>query len=88
MLLVGDNGAGKSTLLRVMAGRHIFRNDAVTVLGKHAFYDTSTCARFPGGGERGRPRCTWLAVRHHPPCSHHRALLPRVPSMTSPTVQA
>jgi CCR4-NOT complex subunit CAF16 len=41
MLLVGDNGAGKSTLLRVLAGRHLFRDDAVSVLSKHAFYDTS-----------------------------------------------
>lgn len=40
MLLVGDNGAGKSTLLRVLAGRHIHRNDAVKVLGMHAFYET------------------------------------------------
>jgi CCR4-NOT complex subunit CAF16 len=39
MLLVGDNGAGKSTLLRVLAGRHIHRNDAVKVLGMHSFYD-------------------------------------------------
>lgn len=41
MLLVGDNGAGKSTLLRVLAGRHIHRDDAVTVLGRHAFFDTA-----------------------------------------------
>lgn len=41
MLLVGDNGAGKSTALRVIAGRHIHRDDAVKVLGRHAFYDTS-----------------------------------------------
>ena len=41
MLLVGDNGAGKSSLLRVLAGRHIFKNDAVLVDGKHAFYNTS-----------------------------------------------
>ena len=41
MLLVGDNGAGKSSLLRVLAGRHIFRDDAVMVAGRHAFYDTS-----------------------------------------------
>ena len=41
MLLVGDNGAGKSTLLRILAGRHIHREDCVKVLGKHAFYDTS-----------------------------------------------
>lgn len=40
-LLVGDNGAGKSTLLRVMAGRHIHRDDAVLILGRNAFYDTS-----------------------------------------------
>lgn len=40
-LLVGDNGAGKSTLLRVMAGRHIHRDDAVLIFGRNAFYDNT-----------------------------------------------
>lgn len=41
-LLIGQNGAGKSTLLRVLAGRHLTSPDeAVIVLGKHAFRDTT-----------------------------------------------
>ncbi|CAM9710369.1 unnamed protein product [Ascophyllum nodosum] len=41
-LLIGMNGAGKSTLLRVLAGRHMAKpDDAVMVLGKSAFLDTS-----------------------------------------------
>eukprot|EP00752_Nemacystus_decipiens_P009466 g8464.t1 len=41
-LLIGQNGAGKSTLLRVLAGRHLTKpDDAVVVLDKHAFRDTT-----------------------------------------------
>ena len=55
MLLVGDNGAGKSSLLRVLAGRHIFRDDAVLLRGKHAFYDTSlNASRAYLSGDWGR----------------------------------
>ena len=40
-LLIGQNGAGKSTLLRVLGGRHLAKpDDAVVVLGRHAFRDT------------------------------------------------
>ena len=39
-LLVGANGAGKSTLLRILGGRHLHENNAVKVLGHHAFHDT------------------------------------------------
>ena len=40
-LLIGANGAGKSTLLRILGGRHLTKPDeAVTVLGMHAFRDT------------------------------------------------
>lgn len=41
MILSGDNGAGKSTLLRVLAGRHIHRDDAALILGRNAYYDNS-----------------------------------------------
>ena len=40
-LLLGANGTGKSTLLRLIAGKHLLRNDAIRVLGRHAFQDTS-----------------------------------------------
>ncbi len=40
-LLIGANGAGKSTLLRILGGRHLTKPDeAVVVLGMHAFRDT------------------------------------------------
>jgi CCR4-NOT complex subunit CAF16 len=50
-LLVGANGAGKTTLLRVIAGKHMIPDDAVTVLGRPAFHDTSLAAEvaFWGG---------------------------------------
>lgn len=39
---VGANGAGKSTLLRVLSGRHLPKpDDAVKILGKSSFHDTS-----------------------------------------------
>jgi CCR4-NOT complex subunit CAF16 len=40
-LLLGANGVGKSTLLRLVAGRHMIPPDAVRVLGRPAFHDTS-----------------------------------------------
>ncbi len=50
-LLVGANGAGKSTLLSVLAGRHLVSEDAVRVLDRPAFHDTSLVHRvgFLGG---------------------------------------
>ncbi|MCC6994011.1 MAG: ATP-binding cassette domain-containing protein [Deltaproteobacteria bacterium] len=44
-LLVGRNGAGKSTLLRLLAGKHMVDADAVRVLGRPAFHDTSLSSR-------------------------------------------
>ena len=43
-LLVGANGAGKTTLLRVIAGKHLVPRDAVQVVGREAFHDTSLAA--------------------------------------------
>jgi CCR4-NOT complex subunit CAF16 len=43
-LLAGANGAGKTTLLRVLAGKHMVPTDAVRVLGRPAFDDTSLAA--------------------------------------------
>ena len=40
-LLVGGNGAGKTTLLRILGGKHMHDDDAVFVLGKNAFRDTT-----------------------------------------------
>ena len=40
-LLLGANGAGKTTLMRIIAGRHMIPREAVTVLGRPAFHDTS-----------------------------------------------
>lgn len=41
-LLIGANGAGKSTILRILGGRHLTKpNDAVQMLGKSSFHDTS-----------------------------------------------
>jgi len=39
-LLIGANGAGKSTLLRILGGRHLICDGAVSVLGCNAFRDT------------------------------------------------
>lgn len=43
-LLIGANGSGKSTLLRILAGRHLSKNNGdhsyCRVLGLHAFHDT------------------------------------------------
>ncbi|RMH39119.1 MAG: ATP-binding cassette domain-containing protein [Deltaproteobacteria bacterium] len=41
VLIVGANGAGKTTLLRVVAGKHMVDAEAVRVLGRPAFDDTS-----------------------------------------------
>lgn len=50
-LLIGRNGAGKSTLLSILAGRHMVPAEAVRVLGRPAFFDTSLVERvsFLGG---------------------------------------
>jgi CCR4-NOT complex subunit CAF16 len=40
-LLVGANGSGKTTLLTIVAGRHMIPDEAVRVLGRPAFTDTS-----------------------------------------------
>src|SRR5687767_9595605 len=50
-LLLGANGVGKSTLLRLVAGRHLIARDAVRVLGRPAFHDTSLAGEvaFLGG---------------------------------------
>ncbi len=40
-LLVGANGAGKTTLLRIIGGKHMISDEAVRVLGRPAFGDTS-----------------------------------------------
>jgi CCR4-NOT complex subunit CAF16 len=50
-LLLGANGVGKSTLLRLLAGRHMIARDAVHVLGRPAFHDTSLAGEvaFMGG---------------------------------------
>jgi CCR4-NOT complex subunit CAF16 len=50
-LLVGANGAGKTTLLRLIGGKHMIDDQAVRVLGRPAFNDTSLAAEvaFLGG---------------------------------------
>ena len=41
-LLIGANGAGKSTILRILSGRHLTNpDDAVRILGKSSFHDTT-----------------------------------------------
>ncbi len=51
-LVVGANGAGKTTLLRVIGGKHMVPHEAVRVLGRSAFDDTSLAAdvEYLGGG--------------------------------------
>ncbi|MFH2007926.1 MAG: ATP-binding cassette domain-containing protein [bacterium] len=44
VLLVGANGAGKTTLLRVLGGKHMVDREAVRVLGRPAFHDTTLAA--------------------------------------------
>lgn len=41
MLLIGPNGAGKTTLLKVLGGKHMVRQGAVTVLGQPPFQATN-----------------------------------------------
>ncbi len=50
-LLLGANGVGKSTLLRIVAGRHLIAPDALRVLGRPAFEDTTLAGEvaFLGG---------------------------------------
>lgn len=41
-LLIGANGSGKSTILRILSGRHLTKpDDAVLILGRHSFHDTT-----------------------------------------------
>lgn len=40
-MLVGANGAGKTTLMSVIGGKHMCNEDAVRVLGRAAFEDTT-----------------------------------------------
>lgn len=40
-LLLGPNGAGKTTLLRILGGKHMVPQEAVTVLGRPVFHDTA-----------------------------------------------
>ncbi len=50
-LLVGANGAGKTTLLRLIGGKHMIDDEAVRVLGRPAFGDTTLASEvaFLGG---------------------------------------
>lgn len=50
-LLLGANGVGKSTLLRLVAGRHLVADAAISVLGRPAFRDTTLAGEvaFLGG---------------------------------------
>jgi ABC-type uncharacterized transport system ATPase subunit len=43
-LLIGANGAGKTTLLSVLGGKHMVDQQAVRVLGRAAFEDTTLSA--------------------------------------------
>ena len=40
-ILMGENGAGKTTLLQLIAGQYMVGRDAIRVLGRPAFHDTS-----------------------------------------------
>ncbi|HBS72981.1 MAG TPA: hypothetical protein DEB55_01170, partial [Microbacterium sp.] len=42
--LVGPNGAGKTTFMSVVGGKHMVDQDAVRVLGRAAFEDTTLSA--------------------------------------------
>jgi len=44
VVLLGANGVGKTTLLRLLGGMHMVSPDAVRVLGRSAFHDTSLAA--------------------------------------------
>lgn len=41
VLLIGPNGAGKTTLLKVLGGKHMVPQDAVTILGQPPFHATT-----------------------------------------------
>lgn len=43
-LLIGPNGAGKTTFLKVLGGKHMVPESAVTVLGQPPFHATSLTA--------------------------------------------
>lgn len=43
-LLIGPNGAGKTTLLKILGGKHMVPQSAVTVLGQPPFHATSMTA--------------------------------------------
>lgn len=44
-LLVGPNGAGKTTVLKILAGKHMVKDDAVEVMGCSPFHETKlTCS--------------------------------------------
>lgn len=40
-LLIGPNGAGKTTLLKVLGGKHMVPQSAVSVLGQPPFHGTN-----------------------------------------------
>jgi len=40
-LLVGANGAGKTTLLKILGGKHMVPREAVSILGRPPFHDTT-----------------------------------------------
>jgi len=69
-LLVGRNGAGKTTLLRVLAGRHLVHGDAVRVLGRPVFDDTSLAQRvvYVGGRFPFDVDVTVAEILEHTPC--------------------
>lgn len=43
-LLIGPNGAGKTTFLKILGGKHMVPENAVTVLGQPPFHATSLTA--------------------------------------------
>lgn len=43
-LLIGPNGAGKTTFLKILGGKHMVPESAVTVLGQPPFHATSLTA--------------------------------------------
>lgn len=43
-LLIGPNGAGKTTFLKILGGKHMVPEKAVTVLGQPPFHATSLTA--------------------------------------------
>ena len=43
-LLIGPNGAGKTTFLKILGGKHMVPESAVTVLGQPPFHATTLTA--------------------------------------------